>query len=96
MPSCGLLAAQISSSAQKPLEITRYLMVQGNIPTSFSGVGNFGWSWLLSNQGQTVTLDCNVNNQVSAQGLSSACKAFNDQLKNRQNVDPNDQTNGGL
>ena len=90
MPSCGLLAAQISSTAQNPLVITRYLMVQGNIPTSLSAVGNFGWSWLPSNQGQTVTLDCNVNNQVSAQGLSSACKAFNDQLKNRQNVDPSE------
>lgn len=90
MPSCGLLAAQISSSAQKPLEITRYLMVQGNIPTFLSGVGNFGWSWLPSNQGQTVTLDCNVMDQVSAQGVSSACKAFYDQLKNRQNVHPNE------
>jgi hypothetical protein len=86
MPSCGLLAANVTSSAQKPLEITRFLNLVGNKPEPLPGIGNYGWSWIKGNQGQTVTLDCNVNNQISAEVIAKSCKTFNEQLKNRQNV----------
>lgn len=88
MPSCGLLAAQISSGVQRPLEITRFLNLVGNRPEPLPGIGNYGWSWIKGNQGQTVTLDCNVNNQVSAEVVAKSCKTFNEQLKNRQNINP--------
>lgn len=88
MPSCGLLAANVTSSAQKPLEITRFLNLVGNKPEPLPGIGNYGWSWIKGNQGQTVTLDCNVNNQVSAEVVAKSCKTFNEQLKNRQNINP--------
>jgi hypothetical protein len=88
MPSCGLLAANVTSSAQRPLEITRFLNLVGNKPEPLPGIGNYGWSWIKGNQGQTVTLDCNVNNQISAEVISKSCKTFNEQLKNRQNVNP--------
>lgn len=88
MPSCGLLAANVTSSAQRPLEITRFLNLVGNKPEPLPGIGNYGWSWIKGNQGQTVTLDCNVNNQISAEVIAKSCKTFNEQLKNRQNVNP--------
>ena len=88
MPSCGLLAANVTSSAQKPLEITRFLNLVGNKPEPLPGIGNYGWSWIKGNQGQTVTLDCNVNNQISAEVIAKLCKTFNEQLKTRQNVNP--------
>lgn len=88
MPSCGLLAANVTSSAQRPLEITRFLNLVGNRPEPLPGIGNYGWSWIKGNQGQTVTLDCNVNNQVSAEVIAKSCKTFNEQLKNRQNINP--------
>lgn len=88
MPSCGLLAANVTSSAQKPLEITRFLNLVGNKPEPLPGIGNYGWSWIKGNQGQTVTLDCNVNNQISAEVIAKSCKTFNEQLKTRQNVIP--------
>jgi len=88
MPSCGLLAANVTSSAQKPLEITRFLNLVGNKPEPLPGIGNYGWSWIKGNQGQTVTLDCNVNNQISAEVIAKSCKTFNEQLKTRQNVNP--------
>jgi len=88
MPSCGLLAANVTSSAQRPLEITRFLNLVGNKPEPLPGIGNYGWSWIKGNQGQTVTLDCNVNNQISAEVIAKSCKTFNEQLKNHQNVSP--------
>lgn len=88
MPSCGLLAANVTSSAQRPLEITRFLNLVGNKPEPLPGIGNYGWSWIKGNQGQTVTLDCNVNNQISAEVIAKSCRTFNEQLKNRQNVNP--------